>query len=445
MRRVDGKEDLMKLIKIVTEKHNPPIVGALASYVYRRTDLGEAVFATARWLFLTEAETPKIPLNYKVLLMGEEWIPKEKLLERIEELFTASGNAGGGYEQVEFQRCYGLRSFPEESHENLTGWPEWDITIRRKQNTDFTPHRSPVVAPGLPPYNGVGFAVEDYVWNQKSSWRADRDRIRDENEIKFYVPDRRARIKNASWEGNTIQVNAETNVADGAIELQGSGYTSEGAFRNFCIAPNGGRLVLDEDLSKLTLYLIDKDSFLLDSMTLKRPGDEYTAGPHSESLEMAARKELEGGECDTVEFKPFIDLDKANDKRFEIVKSAVSFSNTNGGRIYVGVDDAGNPQSEATLKKCSKAGTDEALEKQKAFLEKQIREKTKPVLDFSISAVEVFGEHIIVVSVEKGSDGPYATQTNDIFIRKGATNRKPDPKTELPALISNKNNTRSWI
>jgi predicted HTH transcriptional regulator len=45
-----------------------------------------------------------------------------------------------------------------------------------------------------------------------------------------------------------------------------------------------------------------------------------------------------------------------------------------------------------------------------------------------------YGEPVLIVNVPRGSDRPYSTHDNVVWVRKGATNRRPDPRTELPGL-----------
>ncbi len=66
---------------------------------------------------------------------------------------------------------------------------------------------------------------------------------------------------------------------------------------------------------------------------------------------------------------------------------------------------------------------------------KLIADKIKPVpKNFSMDVVEAAGEPILMVTIRRGDDGPYATHENDIYVRKGGTNRRPDPQSELRGL-----------
>jgi predicted HTH transcriptional regulator len=67
-------------------------------------------------------------------------------------------------------------------------------------------------------------------------------------------------------------------------------------------------------------------------------------------------------------------------------------------------------------------------------IKKSVREKVKSVPLIEVDAVEVHGEPVIVVNVLEGPDPPYCTHANEVLLRKGATDRRADPRTELKDL-----------
>ncbi len=150
-----------------------------------------------------------------------------------------------------------------------------------------------------------------------------------------------------------------------------------------------------------------------------------------------AMLDLAGGETDFVEYKPFIaPRDK---KENEIVETVIAFGNSGGGRKYVGVADDGSPQGEQKLQSVFRSEPSAGLETQKGRIRELTRERTKPVLAVSPEIVEVHGYRLIMVEVEQGSDPPYSTHGNRVFVRKGATNKLADPQADLAPLLSNRN------
>lgn len=55
-------------------------------------------------------------------------------------------------------------------------------------------------------------------------------------------------------------------------------------------------------------------------------------------------------------------------------------------------------------------------------------------MKYSSQFQEISGKKILIIQVKEGEFKPYATKDNDIFIRVGATDRRPDPDTELKYL-----------
>jgi ATP-dependent DNA helicase RecG len=134
-----------------------------------------------------------------------------------------------------------------------------------------------------------------------------------------------------------------------------------------------------------------------------------------------------------VEFKTFVSVD--SDKIRELVKTVVAFLNTEGGRIYVGVNDDGRPQGRAGLKRYCSSKDPDGLPTVLASLKKVIHDNIKPVPEIGFRSQELVGEPVCIIEVPPG-ELVYSTQENDILIRKGSTNRKPDPASELEPLLA---------
>ncbi|MBQ9763063.1 MAG: putative DNA binding domain-containing protein [Phascolarctobacterium sp.] len=111
-------------------------------------------------------------------------------------------------------------------------------------------------------------------------------------------------------------------------------------------------------------------------------------------------------ESNTVELKEIIN----NDFKKEIV----AFANTNGGEIYVGVDNKGNV-----------VGIDN-IEKEMERISSMIRDGIKPdLIPFtSIEAINVDGKNVICVSVSRGGKIPYhltdkGMKPSGVYVRHG--------------------------
>jgi predicted HTH transcriptional regulator len=101
----------------------------------------------------------------------------------------------------------------------------------------------------------------------------------------------------------------------------------------------------------------------------------------------------------------------------------------------VGVGKDREPEAEKSLKRVLQSDKPEALTDYMKHLDEVIRERVKPVPFIRVESVHLLGRQVIVITVESGRDKPYSTVPgSDVFIRSGAANRRPDPKTELPRL-----------
>jgi predicted HTH transcriptional regulator len=119
------------------------------------------------------------------------------------------------------------------------------------------------------------------------------------------------------------------------------------------------------------------------------------------------------------------------------VETVIAFANTLGAKIFVGVQDDGSPhRGDVELCGIFHGDTEAASKHQQDRLKVLVREKIKPVPQVAVKQITVSGHPVIAVVVERGSQRPYATHENKVFVRKGATNRLADPHSELPGLLA---------
>ncbi|MBS1803695.1 MAG: ATP-binding protein [Acidobacteria bacterium] len=196
---------------------------------------------------------------------------------------------------------------------------------------------------------------------------------------------------------------------------------------------------MPEDANDLALYLVHAEGELLSCQTLTQLYRSFgESGAQEEFDQSNWQLELQKGENERREFKPFIA--PTDVKELEIVKTAVAFANTDGGTIFVGVDNEGVPIGVAQARKCFKS--EEPIDAQMARLKVLIRESTQPVPSIACKIASVSGQPIIVVEINK-SETICSTHDNRAYVRRGATNRLADPRTELPSL-SKTSNSDVW-
>lgn len=100
-----------------------------------------------------------------------------------------------------------------------------------------------------------------------------------------------------------------------------------------------------------------------------------------------------------------------------IPKEIVAFLNTDGGTVYIGVDDNGSV--------CGVSDLDETLKKIADIIENQILPDPRPFVDLGTKFVDQ--KHVVEIKVKKG-DGlyyikKYGRSAQGCFIRVGSTCR----------------------
>lgn len=419
-------EDFQSVLKGIITARYRPYAGALVSFAHAPGAGDGAGLVACRWEFVDELTVPRAAVRYPALILEERWVPMEDALGELLRVLRREAALGGCMLREPVSELEKV----DPSRETFTGWREatWEASLKREYQSDQTP----VVAKGLRPYPSVSLAVNDFVWRQQYDprWSLSLFGL---DKLRVLLPDTRARIRKASWVSSTLILQNDRNADSDEVELQG------------VILEGKSATVLDPravepevtwgvpaEADFIELYLIHRDGTLLSHHKLTR-GGHYSARPGEFAVRERAEEEIRQGEGERVEYKPFIA--RGDRKEHEIIRTVVAFSNSFGGRIYIGVEDDGTPQGEGPLTSIGKASAERSLALIVERITKLVREKIKPVPDVHVSPTTVFGSPVIVVDILAGEDAPYSTFENDVFVRSGATNRKPDPRTELPSII----------
>lgn len=293
---------------------------------------------------------------------------------------------------------------PSRMHYNgyYYDWPCRCFRASLDRQDPFPGMRDPVVKTGLPAY--------PHVFEACNAFFQHRDPPTQHNPvcINFLVPDYRARINELKIDGKEISVSVESKelttdrlVVQISCKRRGNGYRHSGDLRL-----DGGAVKFSSDFApnEVFTYLLDSkhgktiDSKIFDPYHSMMTGG-ITVATSAESLEAM----IANGEDQQTEFKQ--DLDKKNT---EFLESVVSFANTSGGRILLGVHDDGKA-----------VGFFEDIARMEKRIRGLISGHCEPDVTVKVEQASLGEKPIIVVHVEEGKDKPYVLIGKSAYKRVG--------------------------
>lgn len=136
-------------------------------------------------------------------------------------------------------------------------------------------------------------------------------------------------------------------------------------------------------------------------------------------VELTLREELLRGEDSTRQFKRELTSASA------IAAELVAFLNSNGGRIFVGVEDNGSICGVPSAK----------LDAQSQLIANACTQNLTPPTGVLTENVLTSEGLVIVVTVEEGADKPYQTSDGSFFVKRGADKRRVTNRSELQRMF----------
>ena len=293
---------------------------------------------------------------------------------------------------------------PSRTHYNgyYHDWPCRCFRVILDNLKHFSGMRFPMAKMGLPAYSNA-FEACNAFFRHETAATQDYPVC-----VNFLIPDYGARIRELKIDGKEISVSVDSRELDmdGLVVQITCKRRGEGYRHSRDLEPGGGTAKFSTDLvpDEVFAYLLDsKDDKMIDSKTFSqyRPtmSDGITAVTSEESLDAA----IDGGEDEHTEFKQ--DLDKDG---MEFLESVISFANTKGGRILLGVSDDGKV-----------VGTVGDFGKMDKRIRGIVNNRCKPNVAIKIEQVDLGGIPVIVVHVEEGKDKPYILFTKSAYKRVG--------------------------
>lgn len=430
-----AEEVIAELRNTIARRVRPP-EGALFSFVVRHTAKGSFVIG-GLIRFSDEPLPARASIRHAKLALLEEWIMgADSALERIQAIFSGSGSV----DSTEIPTKVTYTDIQESGrwYKSETGWKEWYFRSRLSHPENLGENElpiDPIVAPHVSPFVNGAHAMQEWIFKARDAWSSDRSS--GTWELLTVLPDTRIRIARMEWSQAQLTLELEINVPEQSYDVQVL-YGGSTKKRHDIILAKPGTLQFDipDDAEAIFVFVVNDAGELLAQHTIRRPEGAIAAKKTDISEEERTRAELLAGESATVEFKPFVES-KDQQKEAELVKTVVAFSNTNGGRLYVGVDDSGVPQGLAELKKATKRADDNvelSLKSSIDRLDQLFRNNVKPLPRYEIKVHDREGRPVVVVDVKKGDLPPYATFQNEYFVRHGSSSMRPDP-SELRRLM----------
>lgn len=192
---------------------------------------------------------------------------------------------------------------------------------------------------------------------------------------------------------------------------------------------NGESLEIgDKDTQSVELWLLASGNDLVDYVSTARWPYKYANAPQEAEHQQRLLELVRGGESETCEFKPYIDL--GNPKAAELEKTICAFSNQRGGTLFIGVDEEGSILGIASDVTKRPDQLEKALADYGKDVGKRLRDRLKDNQCFNIRTETISGMRVIVVEVGRAREVNYVVAdalANTAYIRHGATSCKMLP------------------
>jgi hypothetical protein len=301
----------------------------------------------------------------------------------------------------------------------------------------------PLLVPHLPYYPDINEAAQD--WLPFKVHHGDGDGKRDG--IVFLLPQTHAYFSNVTFpEDGLISIETSgTEIGRQPFKVKGA-YWRDRRIHQLDVAVGGGKALLPvpEDAERLEYFLIGSGGTTYDFQREDRFGHSglgrrRVGSPSRNLLDQIQRACLEA-EGPQVEFKPFFDpsqplvQNRQLTKFGEVVKTVVAFTNAEGGRIYVGIDDdctvVGINQDLSTWAESS--ADDAAVQSYVGSVHNTLKARINGDIVLRFSHTLVDDMIVVVVDVSPGERVPVTMQGDaHLYVRTGPNNRKVPPQEWL--------------
>lgn len=183
-----------------------------------------------------------------------------------------------------------------------------------------------------------------------------------------------------------------------------------------------------EKVSDVELWLVTDSDEIVDYCSSSER--EYRYGAQTNNIEPTKLLQIiTAGESEHCEFKQYIDLvSKKNNKAWDLDKAVCAFSNHQGGKLFIGVDDdtriIGINDGCQQHYQCS---PNEGAQRYEKIVTKRLQESLSKNQCFNTYLIEHNELFILVVDVHKANGLNYLLAKQEAYIRRGASSPKMTP------------------
>lgn len=367
--------------------------------------------------------------DYTEAVLFEDWLTSEELHDFVQETLQGSfllgeylleskaGNQIWSKERQPLSNSYMSYAgyvWTSKFHENVNGM------------------QGVLLSPQQPYYPDLYEAVKDWlpftVYHGHSDGR--------KGEINLLLPETRAYLEDAIPDGDSVDLiiaGAEANNL--VLEVKGAWWDDE-KIHHFSEQVSAGRarLNIPEDVKRLDYVLVDADGTVYDYQ--QEDGYRHTGlgrkrkTDQTRTLANIVREACKYGEGPRIEFKPFIYPD--NSKLIEIFKAVAAFANTQGGKIFMGIDNEGEIEgiNTALAKWVGAEPNDVACEQYIGTIRSKIRDELQSGVQLDFGQTIVDGQRILIIEVTESKEKPvtFKQEQNTLYLRRGSNNTKTSPE-----------------
>ncbi|KXS31618.1 MAG: Uncharacterized protein AWT59_2252 [Candidatus Gallionella acididurans] len=379
--------------------------------------------------------------EYPEAVLFEDWLTFDELYEFIGKALQGSFSLGEYLlEAPNASRQWNKERQPLSN--NYMPYAGYVWTSRFHDQNFSTP--SVLLAPQQPYYPDLHEAVKDWlpftIYHGQSDGR--------KGEINLLLPETRAYFEDAIPNCDFVDLfiaGAEINRL--MLEVKGAWWDEEG-IHHFSEQVSDGhvRLNIPENVKRLDYILVDAVGSVFDYQ--QEDGYRHTGLGRNRKTDKArtvaniVREACKNGEGLKIEFKPFIYPE--NNKLKEIFKAVVAFANSQGGQIFIGINDEGELEGINTaLGKWAEAVPDEvACDRYLGIIRTKIRDELRSDVQLEFSQTIVDGQRIVIIDVAESNDKPvtFKQEQTTLYLRRGSNNSKTSPE-EWKAIIGSSQNS----